>query len=182
MDQDAWRDGTGYDLNALRDMKEIERGAVREMIATRLSKLHRHADWRDLEAAAALGLTESIALRADDRDPQTRLRVRLALGDTDGVIAQLCETLANGEHGEAVSRALDYVANYPTDAIKQALITRVRKADDQFIYSAMVLLQVFGGVEDAFPERPFLFEVQEQGADGELMKSLLARVSTPQGK
>ena len=49
------------------------------------------------------------------------------------------------------------------------MITRVRKVDEQFIYSSMVLLQVFGGVADAFPERPFLFEVQEQGADGELM-------------
>ena len=178
MDQDAWRDGTGYDLAALREMKAIERGAIREMIATRLGKLHRHADWRDLEAAAALDLKDAIALRADDHDPQTRLRVRLALGDTDAVIAQLCETLANGSDADAVSKALDHVANYPTDAVKHALITRVRKVDGQFIYSAMVLLQVFGGVEDAFPERPFLFEVQEQGADGELMKKLIARVTT----
>jgi hypothetical protein len=40
-----------------------------------------------------------------------------------------------------------------------------------------VMLEVFGGVDDAFAERPFLFEVQEQGRDGELMKELIARVT-----
>ncbi len=55
-----------------------------------------------------------------------------------------------------------------------AVITRVRKVDSQFIWASMVLLQVFGGVEDAFSERPF--QVQEQGRDGKLMRQLLARI------
>ena len=51
MDRDAWRDGAGYDIAALREMKDLERGAIREMIATRLGNLNHRADWRDLEAA-----------------------------------------------------------------------------------------------------------------------------------
>jgi hypothetical protein len=177
MNMDSWRDGTGYDIAALREMNEIERGAIREMIATRLGNKNRAADWRDLEAAEVLGQTAAIAGRADDDDSRTRLRVKEALGDTDSVIVELCDTIAKSRDSDAVSKALDHVSNYPTDAVKQAVITRVRKVDSQFIYASMVLLEVFGGVEDAFAERPFLFEVQEQGKDGELMKKLIARVT-----
>jgi hypothetical protein len=176
MNMDAWRDGTGYDLAALGAMNDIERGAIREMIATRLDNLNRGADWRDLEAAEYLGLSESIARRADDEDPRTRLRARQALGDSASVIAELCETIGNSADADAVSKALDHVTNYPTEAVKQAVIARVRRVDSQFIYASMVMLEVFGGVEDAFAERPFLFQVQEQGREGELMKKLLARV------
>ena len=177
MDMDKWRDGTGYDLAALTEMNDIERGAIREMIAARLGNLNRGADWRDLEAAEALGLTDAIARRAEDDDPHTRLRVKEALGDTDSVIAELRDTIANSRDADAVSKALDHVTNYPTDAVRQALITRVRMVDSQFIYAAMVMLEVFGGVDDAFAERPFLFEVQEQGGDGELIEKLIRRVT-----
>jgi hypothetical protein len=176
MNLDAWRDGTGYDLAALAAMNDLERGAIREMIATRLANKNRSADWRDLEAASALALEESIALRADDDDPRTRLRAKEALGDSESVIAEICDTIANSRDADAVSKALDHVTNYPTDAVKRAVITRVRKVDAQFIYASMVMLEVFGGVEDAFAERPFLFQVQEQGKDGELMDQLIARV------
>lgn len=177
MNMDSWRDGTGYDLPALCEMKEIERGAIREMIATRLANKNRAADWRDLEAAESLGLRDSIAARADDDDPRTRLRAKEAMGDTDAVEAELCKTIASSRDSDAVSKALDHVANYPSEAVKEAVIARVKKVDSQFIYASMVMLEVFGGVEDAFAERPFLFQVQEQGKDGEMMKKLIARVS-----
>jgi hypothetical protein len=179
MDMDAWRDGTGYDLAALREMNEIERGAIREMVATRLSKnkIDRGADWRDLEAARVLELTAAITSRVDDQDPQTRLRAKEALGDAGAVIEELCETIARSRDADAVSKALDRVSGYPTDAVRDALIARVRKVDSQFIVAAMVMLEVFGGVDDAFSERPFLFEVQAQGREGELMEKLIARVS-----
>jgi len=180
MDHDKWRDGIGYDIAALREMNEIERGAIREMIATRLGNLNHGADWRDLEAAEALGMKDAIAGRADDADPRTRLRVKQALGDAEAVVAELCETIAASRDAGAVSKALDHVADYPTDAVKQAVITRVRMVDSQFIYASMVMLEVFGGVDDAFAERPFLFEVQEQGRDGPLMEKLIDRVTSRQ--
>jgi hypothetical protein len=178
MDQDAWRDGTGYDIAALHAMNAIERGAIRELIATRLGKFHRGADWRDIEAAEALGLKDAIAARADDPDARTRLRAKKALGDTDAVVAELCETIANSRDADAVSKALDHVSSYPSEALRQAVIKRVRMIDPQFIYASMVMLEVFAGVEDAFAERPFLFQVQEQGKDGELMQKLIERVTS----
>jgi hypothetical protein len=179
MDLDAWRDGTGYDLVALRAMNDIERGAIHEMIASRLGNKNRAADWRDLEAASVLGQTESIAQRVDDDDPRTRLRAKAALGDSDAVIAELCRTIAKDRDDDAVSRALDHVVNYPTEAVRAAVIARVRKVDSQFITASMVLLEVFGGVDDAFAERPFLFDVQAQGRGGELLEKLIGRASGP---
>lgn len=178
LDQDAWRDGTGYNIAALAEVNEIERGAIREMFATRFGKSNHGVDWRDCEVATALDMKDALAKRLDDGDPQTRLRAKEALGLTDDLVAEICDVLANSTHRDTVSKTLDRVADHPTEAVKQALIARVRKVDDQFIYSSMVLLQVFGGVEDAFAERPFLFDVQEQGADGELMQRLIGRVTT----
>jgi hypothetical protein len=92
------------------------------------------------------------------------------------VIVELCETIASSEDQDAVSMALDLVAEYPDAAVRQAVIARVRKVDSQFVYASMVMLAVFGGVEDAFAERPFLFEVQAQGKGGPLLEKLIARV------
>lgn len=176
MNFDAWREGTGYDLTALRAMNDTERGAIREWVAARLDNRNRAADWRDLEVAAALGLTASLAHRAEDEDPRTRLRAKLALGDSAAVIAELCETIAHGDDEDAVSKALDYVPTYPVDSVKRALIARVRRVDSKFIYASMVMLEVFGGVKDAFAERPFLFSVQSEGRGGPLMAQLIGRV------
>jgi hypothetical protein len=44
------------------------------------------------------------------------------------------------------------------------------------VNSAMVLLEVFGDVADAWGERPFLFRIQSEGARGVLLKELLAKV------
>jgi hypothetical protein len=180
-DFDAWHDGTGYDLAALGEMNDVERAAVRELIARRLGNRSRIADWRDLEAAAALGLTELIALRANDEDPQTRLRAKEVLGDREAVIAELCEIIANSTDVQAVTRALDRVGSFPEEAVERAVITRVRRMDSQFIDAAMVLLQVFGGVEDPFAERQFLFAVQAQGRAGELLEKLIGRVRETAG-
>ncbi len=48
---DAWRDGTGYDLAALREMNAEELKSVRVLLQGR-------SDWRDAEAIAAIGLIE----------------------------------------------------------------------------------------------------------------------------
>lgn len=178
MDMDAWRDGAGYDLASLHEMSEIERGAIREMIKTRLRQANRSPDWRDLEAAKALEAHEVLEELTEDSDAQVRLRAKSLVGSADDVAAEVSRTLRSSRDEDAVSRALDHVANHPTDDVKKALLARVRKVDAHFINAAMVLLEVFSGVEDAWAERPFLFEVQAQGSKGPLMKQLLARVGS----
>ncbi len=83
--------------------------------------------------------------------------------------------LVRSRSEEAVLGALDLVSSHATAEVRAALIERVSKVDGTFINAAMVLLEVFGGVEDPWRERPFLFEVQEQGRRGERLQQLLAR-------
>jgi uncharacterized membrane protein len=176
MTQDVWRDGTGYDLDALQAMSSIERGAMAELITTRLGNRNRTPDWRDLEAAHAFGLTDVLKQLADDPDPLVRIRALELVGADGAVETELCSTLHESRDANVVSRALDRVANYPTADVMNALISRVRRLDANFIYAALVLLEVFADVADTWAERPFLFEVQAEGADGPRMAALLARV------
>lgn len=174
---DSWRDGTGYDIDALLSVSAIERGALEQLFTARLDNRNRKPDWRDLDAARALDLVDSIAQLSDDPDPEVRLRSKLLSGSDADVAAELAQTLLNSRDTVAVSKALDYISDHATEAVKAALIHRVQQVDANFINAALVLLEVFANSPDPWAERPFLFEAQEQGRDGTLMKALIARVT-----
>lgn len=171
---DEWRDGIGYDLAALEAMTDEERAIIRQWLRTRLTDGNHTIDWRELEAAGALDDTELLESLQKHADGSVRLKVAQLLGAAGAEEDEICRALS-GKSGN-VSRALDLVSEYPTARVKKALVARVRKVDDHFIYAAMVLLEVFGKVADSWDERPFLFRVQEEGAGGPLMKELLSRM------
>ena len=173
---DSWHDGLGYDLAALARMPKLEQDVIRQWLHTRLEDRLRDIDMRDLEAAAALEQTELLTTVADHPNQTVRLRAKELLHDEGDVAAELCSTLSNSRSEDVVLRALDLVPLHATAEVRKALIARVRKVDRTFINSAMVLLEVFGDVKDVWSERPFLFEVQEGGAQGPLMADLLARI------
>lgn len=175
-DLDSWRDGLGYDLEALSTVSDIERGALQQLFKARLENRNRKPDWRDLDAARALGELDAVAQRSDDQDADVRLHSKLIAGTTADVAAELTKTLRSSRDEDLVSRALDHVPAHATQDVKQALIHRVEKVDANFINAAMVLLEVFGAVADPWAERPFLFEVQAQGRGGPLLKELIGRV------
>lgn len=174
--QDQWRDGIGYDLEALAAMTDEERGIIRQLLRTRLTDGNHNIDWRELEAAAALGDTELLEFLKTHSDSAIRLRVSRLLGDSGSTEDEICRALS--KDSGSVSKALDLVSGHPTEKVKKALLARVRKVDDHFISAATVLLEVFGGVDDGWAERPFLFRVQEEGAGGPLMKELLQRAKS----
>lgn len=173
---DQWHDGIGYDLEALAAMDEAERDSVRLEIRARLLNAASGVEWRDMEAAAALGETDTLERLLRHEDAEVRLRASRYLGAPAGAEDILCEALL-GPDSAAASKALDDVCEHPTEKVRQAVITLLRRVDDNFIYAAFVALQVFGGVEDAWDERPFLFQVQEQGPGGPLLDQLIARLT-----
>jgi hypothetical protein len=175
-DYDSWHDGIGFDLEALARMPALEQDLIRQWLRTRLEDRSRDVDLRDLEAAAALGETELLASLKRHSEPDVRLRAKELLASPGEVAEELCRTLSRSPSEDAVLGALDLVSSHATADVRAALIERVSKVDGTFINAAMVLLEVFGGVDDAWSERPFLFEVQEQGKRGELLQQLLARL------
>jgi hypothetical protein len=174
---DTWHDGLGYDLVALAHLPPIEQGLIREWLHTKLSDRQRQPELRELEAAAALGEEELLSALTRHPEPDIRLRAKDLLAKPGDVAQELCRTFARSRSAEAVLDALDLVATNATPEVRVALVKRVSKVDSTFINSALTLLEVFGGVEDAWSERPFLFRVQSEGAGGPLLKELLARVS-----
>jgi hypothetical protein len=176
LNYDSWHDGIGFDLEALARMPALEQDLIRQWLRTRLEDRLRDVDLRDLEAAAALGETELLASLKRHPEPDVRLRAKELLASPGDVAEELCRTLSRSRSEDAVLGALDLVSSHATSEVRAALIERVSKVDGTFINAAMVLLEVFGGMEDAWSERPFLFEVQEQGKRGELLQQLLARL------
>lgn len=175
MDFDAWHDGTSYDLAALNAMSVLERAAITEWLHARLSDGNHSVDWRELEAAAALEQNELLVALKRHPDFNVRLRVKRLLDEPEDIAAEITTMLSSERTGDAVSRSLDLVSEYPDAAVKTALMRRVQRIDDHFINAAMVMLETFCGVDDAWNERPFLFSVQEEGRDGPLMQQLLDR-------
>ncbi len=58
MDFDKWHDGTGYGLKALKRLGSEERVSIEKLL---IGNLKQAADWRDLNALAALGTTSARA-------------------------------------------------------------------------------------------------------------------------
>jgi hypothetical protein len=123
---DTWRDGAGYDLDALQAMSEIERGAIRELIKTRLGNRNRSAEWRDMAVAKALDQTAALQQLMSDEDPLVRLQASELVGDDDAVAIEITRTIRDSHDRTALSRALDRVPDHPTAEVKAALIERGR--------------------------------------------------------
>ena len=51
---EKWHDGVGYDIEAVREAKPDERDEIEKLLINR-----NPLDWRDIEALAALGSTNS---------------------------------------------------------------------------------------------------------------------------
>ncbi len=60
----------------------------------------------------------------------------------------------------------------------RALIERVRRRDDGCVPAGMVLLEVFAGVEDPWPERPMLFRIQKEPEGGPTFRELVRRLES----
>jgi hypothetical protein len=176
---ESWHDGVGFDLDALRGMPALEQNLIRQWLHTKLRDPQRDIDLRELEAAAALGETDLLATLKRHSDADVRLRAKDLLAEPGDVAEELCRTFSSSRSEDAVLRALDLVSGHATPDVRAALIERVTKVDSTFINAAMVLLEVFGGMQDAWSERPFLFRVQAEGKRGALLKELLARFEQP---
>jgi hypothetical protein len=177
MNYDSWHDGVGYNLESLSQMPPLEQNLVRQWLHSRLEDRQRDVDLRDLEAAAALGETKLLESLARHPNHDVRLRAKDLLKNPADIASELCRTFSRSRSEDDVLRALDLVPSNGTPEVRDALISRVKKVDGTFINSAMVLLEVFGGVNDSWGERPFLFRVQAEGPRGPLMQELLARIT-----
>lgn len=166
---DAWRDGTGYDLAALREMTAEELQSARVLLQSR-------NDWRDAEALAAIAFIEQqrsltpdddtkLGLKADAvftslrrilSDGSLPLPTRLEAGTqlkelghqldlTDLILAML---KAGREDVTTLSRAMDHVEwNLPaSERLGLGLLRLVRSAEGTYGFHLAALAWVVFGL------------------------------------
>jgi hypothetical protein len=159
VDRDRWRDGIGYDLEALDAMTAAERAGIEAELAARATP-----DWRDLEALARLGgsaarLAMQRALRHGDpgvrgaalrhgwsllSDGERLLGIRRALEEA---------TLFNGLT-EALEAAEAFHPPAVIDLLLRALLAR---EGEVAVHLAALLVFLHGLADEPFDwaQRPF---------------------------
>ncbi|NJN40797.1 MAG: hypothetical protein HC807_08320, partial [Gammaproteobacteria bacterium] len=133
---DQWHDGTGYDLEALAAMNAEERAMIRQWLRSRVSSALFEVEWRDLEAANALGDSELLESLRNHPHRETRLRVKNLLADRGGVEQEICRSIREATTLGELSRSLALVPDHPTADVKQAIIARLRQNDQWFVSTA----------------------------------------------
>ena len=108
VDFDKWHDGTGYDLQALAELRGQDRQDVESLLLSRAG-----GDWRDKEALAAIGSARAIRGLETQRTNGQTLRDRidaashlLEPGRIGEMAPLLCDALSSGGDDPLFSRAL----------------------------------------------------------------------------
>ena len=153
LDYERWHDGNGYDLEALAAIDESERGDVVWELA------RRDPTWREVEALESIGIPPAyMAIRRALRDSdsiETRLAAAHALHRLDKLDEPIDVVLAR-EIGNldaipgGTTRALLMAEEFPTDAVKRALLDASRRRSESAMHCAGVLCYLTAAGKEAF--------------------------------
>jgi hypothetical protein len=153
LDYERWHDGDGYDLEALAAIDTSERGDVVWELA------RRDATWREIEALETIAIPPAfMAIKRALRDSDS-IKTRLAaarslhnLGKLDEPIdVILAREIGNlDDLADGCTRAMLMAEEFPTDAVKQALLDASRKRTESAMHCAGVLCYVTGVGAEAF--------------------------------
>ena len=159
MDQEKWRDGIGYDLDALRQASPAEHNEIERLVLA-----HTPRDWRDVEALALIGTQAAhAALRAtvSDGDPQTRMAVARhapeLIADKKRT-ASLVRAIRSAKPFDGLSDILDEAeAFHPPEVVEALLRATLRGDGEAAVNFAALLYYLHGKAESSFDwaHRPF---------------------------
>jgi len=160
---EQWHDGEGYDLEALAALKDEERTAAETVLLTHLAT---KADWRDVEALAALGTSGAMAaVKAASKHGNPEVRNRALEIMAAGGPEKAGPELENDIVRAVASGALDLAESHPTPRVKRALLDCARLADPTTrVNAAAMLMYLCGKAEEAFDwnQRPFFLRFQTE--------------------
>ena len=179
-----WREGLGYNVEALKNITEDERASAVEMLSERLDMT---PGWREVEALAAIG-TEgaraAIRRAMGSVDTQTRLRAAEALeglgemADREGAIIR---ALRSNDLSSGLSQAIDEATWNPSPRIQETLLDLALTGNqDQRIHCAALALYLGGKADEPFDwnHRPFFlrFGDDDRNTRVEAYKELCRRL------
>ena len=156
-----WHDGDGYNLEALAALAAEELVSAETVLITHLVN---NADWRDIEALAALGTAGAItAIKAATKHSNREVR-NLALEIMSATVSEQTGTELEDEIVRAVEKgALDLAKSHPTPRVKRALLDCARLGDSTTrVNAAALLMYLCGKSEEPFDwnHRPFFLRFQ----------------------
>jgi hypothetical protein len=162
-----WHDGDGYDLEALAALKDEERGSAETVLIAHLAT---KADWRDVDALAALGTPGAMAAvktAAKHGNPEVRNHALEVMAEAGPEQAgpQLEDDIVR-----AVERgALDLAESHPTPRVKRALLDCARLGDATKRVNAAAMLMYLvrqGGRTVRLESAPVFSAVRHRGQSG----------------
>lgn len=158
---DEWRDGIGYDLEALEEVTASERDALVQMLAERLET---NPDWREIEALGAIGTPaakKAIRRAVNHSDLKTRMRAAEQLtemGEPADLEGAIIEALHETSLFNGLSQAIDLAEEHPSPRIQETLLDlALNGTEEQRIHCAALALYLGGKADEAFDwnHRPF---------------------------
>lgn len=182
VDRDAWRDGLGYDLEALRGASAEERVRIEDLLLGRGV-----SGWRDVEALAALGTPRAhAALReaAVGADAEVRLAVLSyapdlvsEAGRTASVVAALRDAAFYGGLTQALA---EVETRHPPEVVDALLRGALAREGEVAVHFAAMLCYVHGRTAEPFDwgERPFFlrFRTEDRRERETAFRELCARL------
>lgn len=188
LDLDRWKDGAGYDLEALSDAAPEDRAAIEAAVLARLPR-----SWHDIEALAALDTPrarQAIITALEDRDPAVWaaiLRHAPHLVPDERRTALLVEGLEDAAFYGGLTQFLDQVEAWHPPPVVDAMFRGVlRREGEVAVHLAAMLLYVHGRAAEAFDwaHRPFLlrFNTDDRAVRVAAFRELCARVGVDAGR
>jgi hypothetical protein len=162
IDYGKWHDGVGYDIDVIRQAKPDERAEIEELLLSRPI-----ADWRDVEALAAIDSPGTrAALEKTFRHGNHELRSAVIdhapqLVSDDRRAASLVAALKSADIYGGLSRTLDQVEDFHPPEVIDALFRGLLERDGEAaVHFAAMLMFLHGKASEAFDwdQRPFFLQ------------------------
>jgi len=159
VDYDKWHDGIGYDLDAIREAKEDERGAIERMVLANSPR-----GWRDIEAMAVLNTPRTIKelkaiLNGDDNQLKQAVdRYAPNLMTRKSRTARLVTALEESVIYGGLTQALDDLPDFhPPEAVQALFRGALRREGEVAVHFAAMLYYLHGKAKEPFDwsHRPF---------------------------
>ncbi len=180
--RERWRDGVGYDLEALSAASPDARRAIEERLLRK-----RPRSWHDIEALAALDTPRAraaILAALDDPDAMVRAAVtRFAAAqiDRDEVAAALVRGLETAEFYGGLTQVLLQVETFHPPAVVEALFRgALARKGEVAVHFAAMLMFLHGKAHEPFDWslRPFFltFHTEDAAERAAAFEDLCARI------
>ena len=154
IDYEKWRDGIGYDLEALAEANNVEREQIERILVNKDSR-----DWRDIEALAILDTPKarSTILRAlvgnKNEVNMAVLRFAPELVSNQVKTRVLVKALKSASFFDGFSITLNIVSEYhPEEVIQELFHGLIYREGEIAVHFAAMLFYIFGKAETIFDE------------------------------